>query len=178
MRDEGLTNKEIAEKLGISHTTLHYWIKRLNLEKRIRNPFIKWMNLRSSLSRLLRKNGPMSQKEVMKTLGLYSYQIKAVLIMFPEEFQKLNFTVKGRYSGRFRGLLKASPILTLKDDPRIVDFVASKINMKVKTPYEAKSVVQFLKYQLGSNRAHAVVEKLGYRYKEKRALGISQPVAH
>jgi len=167
MREEGLPNREIAEKLGISHTTLHYWIKRLNLEKRIRNPFIKWMNLRSSLSRLLKKNGPMSQKEVMKTLGLYSYQIKAVLIMFPEEFQKLNFTVKGRYSRRFRGLLKASPILTLKDDPRIIEYIASKINMKVQTPYEAKSIIHLLKYQIGKRWAHAIVEKLGYQYKSK-----------
>ena len=54
----------------------------------------------------------------------------------------------------------------LRDDPCIIDFVASKINMKVKTPYEAKSVVQLLKYQLGTRQARAVVEKLGYRYKE------------
>ena len=56
----------------------------------------------------------------------------------------------------------------MRDDPRIVDFAASKINMKVKTPYEAKSVVQFLKYQIGYGQARAVVEKLGYRYKKIR----------
>ena len=47
------------------------------------------------------------------------------------------------------------------------DFAASIINMKVKTPYEAKSVVQFLKYQIGYGQARAVAERLGYRYKEK-----------
>ena len=88
--------------------------------------------------------------------------------MFPETFQKLNFTVSRRkYSKEFHGLSRASPILTLRDDPRIVEFAASKIQMRIKTRYEAKSVIHFLKYQLGSRQAHAVVEKLGYQYKEK-----------
>jgi len=90
--------------------------------------------------------------------------------MFPEIFQKLNFTVRGRkYSKEFHGLSRASPILTLRDDPRTVDFAASKIQMRVKTPYEVKSVIHFLKYQLGSRQAHAVVKRLGYRYKENHA---------
>jgi len=53
----------------------------------------------------------------------------------------------------------------LRDDPRIIDFVASKIDMKVQTPYEAKSVIHLLKYQIGTRQARAVVERLGYQYK-------------
>jgi len=103
----------------------------------------------------------------MKTLGLSNEQIKTILRMFPETFQKLNFTAgRRKCHRRFYSLFKASPVIMLRDDPRIVDFVASKINMKVKTPYEAKSVIHLLKYQIGSNRARAFVERLGYRYKE------------
>ncbi len=36
-------------------------------------------------------------------------------------------------------------------------------------PYKAKSVVQLLKYQLGPRQAHAVVERLRYKYKIKSA---------
>jgi len=142
-----------------------YWINKLNLEKRARGAFINWMNYRNRLIRLLKRNGPMPRKEAMETLGLRYNQIEEILRMFPETFQKLNFTVHRRkHSKKFHSLSKASPVLTLRDDPRIVDFVASKINMKVKTPYEAKSVVQLLKYQIGSHQARAVVERLGYKY--------------
>jgi len=165
LRDEGLENREIAEKLGISTAAVQYWINKLNLEKR--NKSLNWIHHRNRLIRLLRKNGPMPKREVMETLGLYSEQIETIMGMFPETFQKLNFTVHRRkHSKKFRSLSKASPVLTLRDDPRIVDFVASKIDMKVKTPYEAKSVVHLLKDQLGSRQAHAVVEKLGYKYKK------------
>jgi len=168
MRDEGLTNREISEKLGISLTALQYWINKLNLEKR--SSSVIWMSYRNRLIRLLKKNGPMPRKEAMKSLGLRSEQIETILRMFPEIFQKLNFTVSRRkHSRRFHSLFKASPVIMLRDDPRIVEFAASKINMKVKTPYEAKSVVQFLKYQIGSHRARAVVERLGYRYRNKPA---------
>ena len=45
MRDEGITNMEIAEKIGISFTTLQYWINKLNLEKRNKGSFVNWMSL-------------------------------------------------------------------------------------------------------------------------------------
>jgi len=168
MRDEGLTNREIAENLGISPTTVQYWVKKLNLERRNKAYPKNRMDLRNRLYRLLKRNDPMSKREVMETLGLNGDHIEALLIMFPETFQKLNFIVsRRRYSKAFHDLSRASPVLTLKGDPRIVDFTASKIHMKVQTPYEAKSVVQFLKYQIGSHRARAVVERLGYRYKNK-----------
>jgi len=168
MRDEGLKNREIAEKLGISMSTLQFWINKLDLERRNSGHPVNWMSYRNRLYMLLKRNGPMPKREVMKTLGLKSGKIETILTIFPEEFQKLNFTVRGKkHSKRFHGLLKASPILTLKDDPRIVDFVASKLNMKVKTMYEAKSIFQLLKWQLGSRQAHVVVERLGYRYENK-----------
>jgi len=62
MRDERLTNMEIAEKLGVSLTTLQYWINKLNLEKRARGTFINWMSYRNRLIRLLKRNGPMPRK--------------------------------------------------------------------------------------------------------------------
>jgi len=166
LRDEGLMNREIAGRLGVSLTSVQYWINKLNLERRNENP-PSITYLRNRLYRLLKKNGPMPKREAMETLGLNSDQIETILVMFPETFQKLNFTVGGRkYSKAFHSLSRASPVLTLRDDPRIVDFAASKIQMKVQTPYEAKSVVQLLKYQLGPRRAHAVVERLGYRCSE------------
>jgi len=87
--------------------------------------------------------------------------------MYTEKIQILNFQVGGsKHSKKLHSLYKASPILTLKDDPRIIDYIASKINMKVQTAPEARSIVQQLKYQIGHKNAKVVAEKLGYRYKE------------
>jgi len=100
---------------------------------------------------------------------------RGILGILPDVFQKLKFTVSGRkHSRRFHSLFKASPVLTLKDDPRIVEFAASKINMKVQTPQEAKSVIHLLKYQIGHRQARAVVEKLGYKYKNKSTRALSR----
>jgi len=57
--------------------------------------------------------------------------------------------------------------MTLKGDPRIVEFAASHIRLKVETQYDAKSVVDQLKWQIGYRQARAVVEKLGYHYRTK-----------
>ena len=87
MREEGLKNTEIAEKLGISTITVQYWINKLNLEKRSKG--LNWIRHRNRLIRLLKKNGSMPMREAMKTLGLRYYQIETILRMFPETFQKL-----------------------------------------------------------------------------------------
>jgi len=170
LRDEDLKNKEIAEKLGISLITLQRWIKKLNLDRRgTRYPRISWMKLYDNLYRMLKKNGPMPKREVIENLGLNSEKIETLLRIFPEEFKNLNFNVSRRkYSKAFHNLYKASPILYLKGDPRIIDFIASKIDMKIQTMYEAKSVVDLLKWHIGYQKARAVVERLGYRYKENR----------
>jgi len=174
MRDEGLENKEIAEKLGISLSTLQYWINKLDLEKR--NKGLNWIRHRNCLCRLLKRNVPVPKREAMENLGLYSDQIEKILGMFPDVFQKLKFTVSGRkHSRRFHSLFKTSPVLMLRDDPRVVEFAASKINMKVQTPQEAKSVIHLLKYQIGSRQARAVVEKLEYRYKKKATESSAAP---
>ena len=96
----------------------------------------------------------------METLGLRYDRIEKILRMFPETFQKLNFTAgRRKHSKKFHSLSKASSVLTLKGDPRIIEFAASKINMKVKTPYEANSVVQLLKYQIGRRQGHVQLSK-------------------
>jgi len=38
LREEKLPNKEIAKELGVSAPTVNYWIKKLNLPKRIITP--------------------------------------------------------------------------------------------------------------------------------------------
>ena len=127
-----------------------------------------WITQRNRLHRLLEKNGPMPKRETMKTLGLNNAHIKMIQTIFPEDFQMLRFlagTARRRHRKGFYDLFRASPVLTLKGDPRIVDFAASKISLKVKTGYDAKVVVDRLKWQLGYRQARAVVEKLGYQYK-------------
>ena len=66
MRDEDITNMEIAEKLEVSLTTLQYWRNKLNLEKRARGAFINWMRYRNRLIRLLKRNGPIPRREAMR----------------------------------------------------------------------------------------------------------------
>jgi len=165
LRDEGFKNGEIAEKLGISKMAVQYWVRKMNLKKRQPSPIL-WERRANQLRQLLKRNGPTPKRETMKALGFNNMQIESILTMFPEEFQKLRFSAgRKKYRRNFRGLSEAGPILTLKGDPRIVDFAASKINMKVQTPHEARSVFQLLKWQLGPRQARLVVEKLGYRYK-------------
>ena len=137
------------------------------LKRPARRSIDLWISRRNRLCRLLEKNGPMPKREAMKTLGLNGGQVKMIRTIFPEDFQTLRF-VAGRARRRREGfyhLFKVSPVLTLKGDPRIVDFAASKISLKVKTGYDAKVVFELLKWQLGYQQARAVVEKLGYRYK-------------
>lgn len=163
MRDKGFLNPEIAEKLGISLNTFTYWVRKLNLERRRKR--LRWMDCRDSLHQLLKANGPMPKREAMETLGFHHRQTETILGMFPGEFQKLNFVAgRTKHSSKFYDLVKASPVLTLKGDPRIIDFVASHISLKVETGYDAKSVVHLLKWQMGHRQAREVVERLGYRY--------------
>ena len=110
----------------------------------------------------------MPRRQAMEALGYRSAWIDALLMIFPEEFQKLTFAQSGHTRNRmFYDLIKASPVLTLKGDPRIVDFAASHMRLKVETQYDAKAVVHLLKWQIGYHQARAVVERLGYRYKSK-----------
>ena len=67
----------------------------------------------------------------------------------------------------YHALYSASPVIALKGDPRIVEFAASHIRLKVGTRYDAKSVVDLSKWQIGYRHARAVVEKLGYHYRTK-----------
>lgn len=167
MRDEGLPNREIAQKLGVSVPAVYYWVKKLNLDRR--NPRQIRMKRRNSVYQLLKRNGPMARRNVMEALGFSIYKIEKALSMFPEDFQKITFpgAVRTKYGSKFRDLIKASPVLSLKGDPRIVDFAASHIHLKVETRYHAKSVVHLLKWQIGHRQAREVVERLGYRYKAK-----------
>jgi len=68
MREEGLKNREIAEKLGISLTAVVYWIKKLGLEKRSSRFRVDWMRCGNRLIKLL-------EREAMETLGYSKYQI-------------------------------------------------------------------------------------------------------
>jgi len=47
MRIEGLKNREITEKLGISPSALQYWIKKLNLDKRKKASPENWIKIRN-----------------------------------------------------------------------------------------------------------------------------------
>lgn len=126
-----------------------------------------WISRLDSLHQLLGDRGPMSMREVEKALELSSGEIDVLLMIFPEEFQKLTFVAGGSRSKTDNALYKASPVITLKGDPRIVEFAACHISLKVETQYDAKSVVELLKWQIGYRQAQAVVERLGYHYKGK-----------
>ena len=140
------------------------------LRSKSKGPHVNWMNCRDGLRQLLKENGPIPKTKAMKALEFSSRRINTLLMMFPEEFQSLTFVRSGRTRNRmFYDLVKASPVLTLKGDPRIVDFAASHIHLKVETQYDAKAVVHLLKWQIGYHQAREVVERLGYRYKDKLA---------
>jgi len=56
-----------------------------------RNNDLDWIVLLDSLYQLLEDKGPMSMREVEKALELSSGEIDVLLMIFPEEFQKLTF---------------------------------------------------------------------------------------
>ena len=58
MREEGLKNREISERLEISLTTIEYWINKLNLEKRDSRSRVDWMRCGNCLIKLLERNDP------------------------------------------------------------------------------------------------------------------------
>jgi DNA-binding NarL/FixJ family response regulator len=59
-------------------------------------------------------------------------------------------------------------VFALRNDPRIVEFVAGGTNFKVETTQDARTLVQHLRKQLGTERAKEVVKKLGYVYSKDR----------
>jgi len=96
MRDERLTNMEIAEKLEVSLTTLQYWINKLNLEKRTRGRLHKLDELSEPPNQTAEKEWTHVQEGSHGDLGIkIQPDFEEILRMFPETFQKLNFTVHG-----------------------------------------------------------------------------------
>jgi len=131
----------------------------------------KVRDLKKEILEYLKKTGPTPRRILIKDLKIREYQLTAAL---PEGVAVVHFTkgMKKRYSSYdiFGELVKLGKLLFLRDDPRIVEYVAERIPLRPKTPHEARALYTNLKEHLGEKVSRAVVEKLGYKYKNKGAV--------
>jgi hypothetical protein len=62
-------------------------------------------------------------------------------------------------------LSKLGSILFIRDDPRIVDYMAERIPFKIKSHHDARTLYLYLKKHFDSQTVRKIIEKLGYRYR-------------
>jgi len=140
----------------------------------------KLKRLQMCLQTLLKEKGPLPYVEAAKGLGLSKCQalawLREIVPSDPETFKAVRIKIGKSTPSRivkspswtlFDGLSvkHMGPIIYLKDDERIVEFVGSKI-MKAKTEGEAKALSYRLNRIFGKKLARKMIEFTGYRFWE------------
>lgn len=180
--------KHIAEKLSIDYQRLQKFCRDEGLDTSMarRVDYRKRRDQKLFLA-YLREHGPTSQRVLSKELGISMVRFNRWASELFDWVERFKFAVGTGSGGRggvkhggykiYDGVSFSSMgyIFALRDDLRIIDFVARYIPFKLETPHNVATLVQHLKKQLGYDRARQVVEKLGYVYKEKI---IKTPVGH
>ena len=175
---KGLPIKMIAKEIGWSNKAVHDFCKEENLDtSRVRGRGYKKRRSREILVSYLEEHGPTLQSTLFTEVGISKVRFSRIAREMFDQIERFGFKVGKRKGGtRHAGysayddlnFKKIGYIFALRDDPRIVDFVAETINIKVGSPNDARTLVKHLKEQMGTERAKDVVRKLGYVYTKDR----------
>jgi len=170
----------IAEEIGRSAITVTKFCREEKLDtSRARGKGYKKQRHRENLISYLGEHGPTPQSALSTDLGIPSGRFSRIAREMFDQIERFKFKVG---SSRGRGGIKYGAysvygelntqemgnIFALRDDARMIDFVAERTNFKVETPQDARTLVQHLRKQLGTERAKEVVRKLGYVYSKDR----------
>ncbi len=180
LHGQGLPINRIAEKIGRSYITVTKFCKRENLDhSRARGKGYIKQRHEENLVSYLEEHGPTPQSTLSTDLKIPSGRFSRISREMFEQIERFKFkvgTARGRGGIKYGGysvygdlnIQEMGNVFALRDDPRIVDFVAERTNFKVDTPQDARTLVLHLRKQLGTERAKEVVRKLGYVYSKDR----------
>lgn len=172
---EGLPIRRIAEEISRSSITVLKFCRRENLDTSMSRAGCYRRRLRGEkIVSYLKEHGPTPQAALAEKLGIRINHFPRFAREFADQVERFKFYVgtgsssRGgtRYGGTeiYGGLGDIGPVFAVRDDPRVVAFVAERTPFKVETTAEARTLVSHLKKQIGYDRARKVVERLGYRY--------------
>jgi len=170
----------IAEEIGRSAITVTKFCREEKLDtSRARGKGYKKQRNRENLVSYLEEHGPTPQSTLSTNLGIPSGRFARIAREMFDQVERFKFKVgssRGRGGIKYGGysvygdvnIQEMGNVFALRDDPRIIDFVAEKTNFKVETSQDARTLVQHLRKQLGTERAKDVVRKLGHVYSKDR----------
>ncbi len=177
---KGLPINRIAEEIGRSNITVTKFCREEKLDtSRARGKGYRKQRHRENLISYLEEHGPTPQSTLSTDLEIPNGRFSRIAREMFDQVERFKFKVgssRGRGGIKYGGysiygdinIQEMGNVFALRDDPRIVDFVAESTSFKVETPQDARTLVLHLKKQLGSERARKVVEKLGYVYSKDR----------
>jgi hypothetical protein len=170
----------IAGEIGRSAITVTKFCREEKLDtSRARGKGYKKQRHRENLISYLEEHGPTSQSTLSTDLKIPSGRFSRIAREMFDQVERFKFKVgssRGRGGIRLGGhsvygdinIQEMGNVFALRDDPRIIDFVAESTNFKVETPQDARTLVLHLRKQLGTERAKEVVKRLGYVYSKDR----------
>jgi len=180
LHGKGLPISMIAEEIGRSGITVYKFCKKEKLDTSLaRGKRYIGQRHGENLVSYLEEHGPTPQSTLSADLKISKGRFSRIARELFDQVELFPFKLG---SQRGRGEVKYGShsiygdlsfpgmgnVFALRDDPRIIDFVAERIGFKVETPQDARTLVQHLGKQLGTPRARDVMRKLGYVYTEDR----------
>ncbi|MCK4698645.1 MAG: hypothetical protein KAT53_10155 [Dehalococcoidia bacterium] len=180
LHSKELPISRIAEEIGRSAITVTKFCREEKLDtSRARGKGYKKQRYEENLVSYLEEHGPTPQSTLFTDLEIPSGRFSRIAREMFDQVERFKFklgTSRGRGGIKYGGysvygdlnIQEMGSVFALREDPRIIDFVAERINFKVETPQDARTLVLHLKKQLGTERAKEVVRKLGYVYSEDR----------
>jgi DNA-binding NarL/FixJ family response regulator len=180
LHSQGLPINRIAKEIGRNNLTVVRFCERENLDhSRARGK--GYINQRhgENLVSYLEEHGPTPQSTLSTDLKIPSGRFARMAREMFDQVERFKFKLgssRGRGGIKFGGhsvygdlnIQEMGNVFALRNDPRIVDFVAEGISFKVEKIQDARTLVLHLKKQLGSERARKVVKRLGYVYSKDR----------
>lgn len=180
LHSKGMPINKIAEEIGRNNLTVLNFCKRENLDHSMaRGKGYKKQRHRENLISYLEEHGPTPQSTLSTELGISGGRFARIAREMFDQVERFKFklgTSRGRGGIEHGGyavygelnIQEMGNVFALRDNPRIIDFVAERVGFKVETPQDARTLVLHLKKQLGTERAKDVVRKLGYVYSKDR----------
>ena len=180
LHSKGLPINKIADEIGRNNLTVLRFCEMEKLDhSRARGKGYKKQRHRENLISYLEEHGPTPQSTLSTDLKIPSGRFSRIAREMFDQVERFKFKVgssRGRGGIKYGGysvygdinIQEMGNVFTLRDDPRIIDFVAERTNFKVETPQDARTLVLHLRKQLGTERAREVVKRLGYKYGKDR----------
>lgn len=179
MHSEGASILSISREIDASYFVVLEKCRELGLDTSLRRA--KGTQRERGVVRVweyLEDNGPTPMKTLREKCCVSYYVIRDCIRTLPDVFERFNFVVSaGRGDIKYGGYAmygdlsykSSGYIVSLRNDPRLTEYVADNIPFEVETASDAQTLVMHLKGIIGGERARQVVERKGYVYQKDRA---------